>query len=339
MYYIILIIGLIFAYINGMHDGGTVIATAISSRLIPPSKAVVIAGLANMTGALVMGTAVVKTIFSGIIDISSVDLNDASICYIFVLSSFIATIAWNFFTWNISLPSSASHSMIGAMIGSGIAAYGISSVMWRSVMYKVILAMIISPVLGFIISLLFYSLMNKTLKKATVALNPLVSVLHYISSFFLALSYGGNDSQKVAGLILIAVFAGKTSSFHVPYWLMISVGICLSAGTITGGFNMIRTVGFDITKIDIHNSCASQMSTVIVLLISNFTGLPISATQVVSASVMGVGTANTPKAVNWTIAKKTLVAWLVTIPASAATGFVIFNMITIILQIIQEALV
>ena len=334
MLYVVIAIGFIFAYINGMHDGGTVIATAISSRLISPKKAVVIAGFANMLGSLIMGTAVSETIFSGIIDIRSIGQQDQNACYAFVLSSFLATIAWNYFTWRVKLPSSASHSMIGAMIGCGLIAYGIESVMWRTIIFKVILAMFLSPVLGFLIGFLLYRIIKRIMLNATTAWTPAVLALHCISSFFLALSYGGNDSQKVAGLICIAVLFGDGRGYHMPITIMISVGVCLSVGTATGGYNMIKTVGFGITKVNMHNSCASQVSTVIILIVSNLTGLPISATQVVSASIMGVGTADTPKAVNWSVTKRTALAWLITIPASAATGAAIFKCLSLLVQLI-----
>lgn len=330
MFYFMIAIGLIFAYINGMHDGGTIVATTISSRLIPPAKAVFIAGLANLLGALALGTAVAYTISENIIDITSVLAGSSDQCYTFVAASFAGSMVWNILTWIIKLPSSASHSMIGSMIGSGIAAYGAGYILWNSIFVKVILAMLISPLLGFIFGYLFLKLQNTLLKSATIVWQPRIRILHKLSSFFLAFSYGSNDAQKVMGLIAIGLAGYFSAGIEIPFWLIVSCSAALAIGTITGGYNMIKTVGMEICKIDIHNSFASQTATISVMTLANLTGLPISATQVITSSVMGVGSGNTPKSVNWTVTKKILLAWLITIPASAATGGLVFLLLHLI---------
>lgn len=324
MFYFMIGIGLIFAYINGMHDGGTVVATTISSRLISPAKAVFIAGIANFLGAIALGTAVAYTISENIIDISPVLSGKPDTCYTFVAAAFVGSMVWNVFTWVVKLPSSASHSMIGSMIGSGIAAYGFAYIEWYAIFIKVILAMLISPLVGFLFGYLFLRLQNRLLKNATIVWNKRIMFLHKLSSFFLAFSYGSNDSQKVMGLISIGLAGFYSADIEIPLWLIFVCSAALATGTITGGYNMIKTVGMDICKIDIHNSFASQMATIFVVTVANLTGLPISATQVITSSVMGVGTSNTPKSVNWGITKKIILAWLITIPASAAIGAGVF---------------
>lgn len=324
MFYYMILIGLAFGYINGMHDGGTVVATTISSRLLPPSKTVYLAGCANFLGAVTLGTAVAYTISKNIIDIRPVLSGSDSICYIFVAAAFTGSIAWNLITWIAKLPSSASHSMIGAMIGSGICAYGASSVKWTLIMLKVIGAMFLSPLLGFLAGYLVLRLLELLLKNATIVWSRRIQILHKASSFFLAFCYGSNDAQKVMGLIAIGLAAFCNSAIEIPIWLVLSASAALALGTITGGYNMIKTVGVDICKIDIENSFSSQMATILVVTLANITGLPISATQVVTASVMGVGASDTPKAVNWGVAKKILLAWVVTIPVSAAIGGILF---------------
>ena len=330
MFYFMIAIGLIFAYINGMHDGGTIVATTISSRLIPPAKAVFIAGLANLLGALALGTAVAYTISENIIDITPVLAGSSDQCYTFVAASFAGSMVWNILTWIIKLPSSASHSMIGSMIGSGIAAYGAGYILWNSIFVKVILAMHISPLLGFIFGYLFLKLQNTLLKSATIVWQPRIRILHKLSSFFLAFSYGSNDAQKVMGLIAIGLAGYFSAGIEITFWLIVSCSAALAIGTITGGYNMIKTVGMEICKIDIHNSFASQIATISVMTLANLTGLPISATQVITSSVMGVGSGNTPKSVNLTVTKKILLAWLITIPASAATGGLVFLLLHLI---------
>lgn len=324
MFYFMIVIGLSFAYINGMHDGGTVVATTISSRLIPPAKAVFIAGLANLLGALCLGTAVAYTISENIIDITPVLAGSKEQCYTFVAASFVGSMVWNMLTWVIKLPSSASHSMIGSMIGSGMLAYGMGYIEWNAIFVKVILAMLFSPLLGFFFGYLFLKLQNALLKNATIVWNRRIRLLHKLSSFFLAFSYGSNDSQKVMGLVAIGLAGHYAAEIEIPFWLILSCSLALAIGTITGGYNMIKTVGMEICKIDMHNSFASQIATISVMTLANLTGLPISATQVITSSVMGVGSSNTPKSVNWTVTKKILLAWLITIPASAAVGALCF---------------
>ncbi|WP_338547940.1 inorganic phosphate transporter [Emergencia sp. JLR.KK010] len=320
MFYYMIIIGLAFGYMNGMHDGGTVVATTISSRLLTPTKAVCVAGIANFLGAIALGTAVAYTISENIIDIRPILSGSKSLCYAFVAAAFTGSMIWNVLTWVLKLPSSASHSMIGAMIGSGICAYGLPYIQWNSIMLKVIAAMLLSPVLGFAAGYLFLRLLSRLLRNGTIVWNHRIQLLHKGSSFFLAFCYGSNDAQKVMGLIAIGIAAFHHTDVVISLWLIVSASCALAIGTMTGGYNMIKTVGMDICKIDMQNSFSSQLSTIFVVMLANVTGLPISATQVVTSSVMGVGASNTPKSVNWTITKKILLAWLITIPVSALIG-------------------
>lgn len=332
MFYYMIIIGLAFGYINGMHDGGTVVATTISSRLLSPPKAVCVAGVANFLGAVALGTAVAYTISENIIDIRPVLAGQKDLCYTFVAAAFTGSLIWNILTWILKLPSSASHSMIGAMIGSGACAYGLAYIQWSSIMIKVIAAMLVSPLLGFTAGYLFLRLLEWLLRNGTIVWSRRIQLLHKASSFFLAFCYGSNDAQKVMGLIAIGLAGFHSADISIPLWLILAASAALAAGTMTGGYNMIKTVGMDICKIDIQNSFASQLSTIFVVMLANVTGLPISATQVVTSSVMGVGASNTPKSVNWTVTKKILLAWIVTIPASAAIGAAVFFGFHMILQ-------
>ena len=330
MFYYMIIIGLVFGYINGMHDGGTVVATTISSRLLSPAKAVCVAGIANFLGASALGTAVAYTISTNIIDIRPVLSGPQSLCCAFVAAAFTGSLFWNLLTWVLKLPSSASHSMIGAMIGSGICAYGPVYIQWHSIMIKVIAAMLFSPLLGFAAGYLFLRLLEYLLRNGTIVWNRRIQLLHKGSSFLLAFCYGSNDAQKVMGLVAIGLAGFYSTDIQVPLWLLLAASAALAVGTMTGGYNMIKTVGMDICKIDIQNSFASQMSTIFVVMLANVTGLPISATQVVTSSVMGVGASNTPKSVNWAVTKKILLAWLVTIPASALIGGAVFYILRLL---------
>lgn len=325
MIYIVVVLGLCFAYINGMHDGGAVVATAISSRVFTPRKAVLMAGTANFIGAVLLGEEVARTIFCDVISVTAVTEESQLICYEFVIAAFAGSMIWNMATWFLRLPSSASHSMIGAMIGAGISAYGYAAIEWLPVFLKVILAMVISPIAGFLAGLLLNDLFLRLLRNGTMVWNRRITLLHKLSNVFLALCYGSNDSQKVMGLISIGVLYGSSEAFHIPIWLLLATGGALALGTMTGGYNMIRTVGMNICRIDLRNSFTSQASVIFVMIVANVTGLPISATQVITSSVMGVGSSDTPRNVNWPVAKSILLSWGLTIPVSALVGYGVFT--------------
>ena len=327
MLYITILLGLAFAYMNGMHDGGTVIATTITSRIIKPHRAIQFAGTANFAGGVVMGTAVAYTISENIVDANPILNGSDSLAYLFVSMSFLCGILWNLLTWAVKLPSSASHALIGAMMGCGISAYGWECIQWNHIMVKVILAMLISPMVGFSAGYVFYRLEKNLLEKATVAVSRTIIVLHKLNSFFLAFTYGSNDAQKVMGLAAIGLAPVMGHKVIIPVWLIVASAAMLALGTVTGGYNMVKTVGLDICRINMKNSFASQLASNFVITFANLTGLPISATQVVTSSVMGVGSGNTPRSVNWEVTKKIVFAWIITIPATMFLGYVTVQMV------------
>ena len=331
MYILMLLAGLSFAYMSGMHDGGTVVATTISSRLETPRKAVIVAGIANFFGALLLGTTVARTISEDIIDMEKGLSGDRNILMLFIASSFFGSILWNVVTWIIKLPSSSSHGLIGSMIGCGIAAYGIVSVKWLSILVKVVLAMFMSPLLGFVMGYLVLRLQYILLRNGTMVWEERIKIMHKASSFLLSFCYGSNDAQKVMGLLAIGLAGIYGTDIEFPLWLITCSGGMLAIGTLTGGYNMIKTVGMNICKINVDNSFASQMATILVLTAANITGLPISTIQVITSSVMGVGTGDTPKSVNWTVIYKILGAWFITIPAAAVMGYVVFEVLQLVI--------
>jgi len=331
MIYLIVIAGLITAYINGKHDGGTIAATTITARLASPRRALVISGLSNFCGALLLGTTVAMTIAGGMVDSEAVLSGDRQSACLFVLSAFAGSMVWNVITWIAGLPSSASHSMIGSMIGCVMIGYGADLVNWNNVFIKVILAMLISPVIGFIIGYILIKIQNHLLRNATMVWGKRIRAMELISTVLLALSYGSNDSQKVMGLTAIGIAAATATDISVPWWLVASCGGALALGTISGGRNMIRSVGKEIVRVDMDKAFASQLSSIIVVEFSNIAGLPISSTQVITGSIMGVGTENTPRSVNWTITGKIIAAWIITLPAAAFMGAMIYKLLTLII--------
>lgn len=328
MIYLIITIGSITAFINGMHDGGTIVATSITARIITPKQAAVISGLSNFTGAILLGTTVAYTIATGMVNTDTLLASGKmNVCF-FVLSAFIGSIIWNIFTWIASLPSSASHSMIGAMIGCGIAGYGLDFVSWDTFFVKVILAMLVSPIMGFVSGFLFIMIQNHLLRNATMIWDKRIHVLEILATVLLALSHGSNDSQKVIGLMAIGVAGCYGAKIEMPLWLILICAGSLAIGTMCGGYNMIRAVGKNIITVDSDKAFASQLSSILVVEFANLTGLPVSSTQIITGAVMGVGTENTPKSVNWNVAGKIAISWITTIPASALVGALILKLLS-----------
>ena len=327
MLYLVWAIGLATAYINGMHDGGTIVATTVTARILPPRKAVILCGTASFLGALLLGEAVAKTMAYQLVDTASVlSGGTAADAGRFLISIFIGSMIWNMVTWFLKLPSSASHCLIGSMVGCTIAAIGVSGVYWNAIGVKVILAMFISPLVGFVLGYLLLLIQNKLLARATMAWKPWIRRLELGSTVLLALSYGSNEAQKIAGLLFLAEVTlpalpgpGFLSSLPV-----ILAGAALAAGTMTGGYNMMSTVGRRIVKINMDRALSSQLASVMVVEFANVTGLPISCTQVVTGSVMGVGTEDRPRSVNWGITLRILASWILTLPAAALCGSAVY---------------
>lgn len=332
------IIGLATAYVNGMHDGGTIVATTVTSRIMKPRSAILLAGLACLLGFVLLGSAVQTTMVSGIVNSGAILAGGGKQAALFAVSAFLGSMVWNLITWAGRLPSSASHSLIGSMIGCSMAVCGMDSVIWSSVMLRVVAAMILSPLTGFALGFLLLKLQNRILRRGTIVWTQRVRALDIVSTFLLALSYGSNEAQKVAGVICLGALASgggsPSDSLTLPYLPVSGItslcGLALAIGAMTGGFNMMRTVGRDIVKINTDRAFVSQLSSILVVEIANTAGLPISSTQVITGSVMGVGTEDRPRSMNWEILYKILAAWILTLPAAGLTGAVVIRLMILI---------
>jgi PiT family inorganic phosphate transporter len=337
MFYVILAAGLITAYINGMHDGGTVVATTVTSRILSPRKAVILAGCANFLGALLLGSAVAATVANGLGNTSLIISGGAQKAAFFVLAVFIGSMGWNILTWILRMPSSASHSLLGALIGGIIAAVGVDAVYWQAFLVKVVLAMFLSPVLGLIVAIALRKLESRLLSHASVAWTSRLHRLDLAATVLLSLCYGSNDSQKIAGVLTIAVWGGAAgirgasvsnytgSEGFVPLWIIALCAAALSVGTMTGGYNMIRTVGRGIGSIHTDEAVVSQLAALLVVEGSNMGGIPISSTQVITGTVMGAEKG--PRRVNWNVAGKIGIAWILTLPAAGLSGWAVYQLL------------
>ena len=303
---VVLTIG--FDFINGFHDAANAIATVVSTRVMRPAHAVLYGAALNFIGAL-MGTEVAATIGKGLVNAANITIQT-------VICTVTAAIVWNLITWYKGLPTSSSHALIGSLLGATFFSAGNDSIIWPKVMEKVVGPMVTSPILG--VTLGFIIMLGLTWAVHKVALgkiNKIFSKLQILSAGFMALNHGHNDAQKSMGIIALALMLTYPSDdFHVPTWVVLSCAIAMGIGTMTGGWRIIRTLGTKMIKLQpIHGFAAETTASLIIYGASHF-GIPVSTTQVISTSIMGVGATKRLSAVRWGIVGNIVWAWVLTIP-------------------------
>lgn len=320
---LIVVLALVFDYINGFHDTANAIATVVSTRVLSPKLAVLMAAILNFTGAL-MGTAVAKTIGSGI-----VNLDVIKGCQGLVLAALTGAIIWNLITWSLGLPSSSSHALIGGLIGAAIAYRGIITLNFKSIYEKVLIPLVVSPLAGFIGGFLFMLFLLWVFGRLHPAvIKKIFGKLQIFSSAFMALSHGSNDAQKSMGIITLALYIFHyIPSITVPLWVMLSCAFAMAIGTATGGWRIIKTMGHKIFKLETIHGFAAETSAAMVIHFAAVFGAPVSTTHVISSSILGVGATKRLNAVKWGIAGNIIVAWILTIPASALIAAVVFKIV------------
>ncbi len=312
-------ITLVFAFINGF-DGGSVIATLVCSRAMRPRRALFLAVLAEFIGPLILGTAVARTMASSILNPELIGQLGAHNAYLMVIAAVGAAIVWSMFTWLLRLPSSSSHALIGGLIGAGLIFMGNSGVQVSALIKRVVLPLFASPFIGFVVGFVIFSIIRGFFSHAHRGVGHLFVMMQKPCMFFLAATHGSNDAQKSMGviaLVLAAGCSGANTNFFVPLWVIISCAAAIALGLSVGGWRIAKTVGFGICRMEPVHSFASQVSTASVVLVASLTGGPVSTAQVMSSSVMGVGTARRMSAVRWSVAFNIGYAWMLTIPISA----------------------
>ncbi|MBM3208485.1 MAG: inorganic phosphate transporter [Chlamydiae bacterium] len=308
---LIVVFGLLFDYTNGFHDAANVVSTVIATKVLKPLSAIVLACVLNTIGATNV-SAVAQTITSGLVD-------SLAISQITVLAALLGAIAWNFITWYFGIPSSSSYALVGGLIGATWQSVGPSEVIWKGVIFKVGIPMLLSPVIGYCMGLLLMKTLQKILeKKRKENYLKLFGNFQIGSASIVALAHGLNDAQKSMGIITLGLFASNMIiSTTVPFWVVMSCAIVMGLGTASGGVRIIKTVGFSITKLETVQGFAAEMSASVVILIASCLGMPVSSTHMIVGSVTGVGAANGIKSVRWEVMKKMAYAWIFTIPLSA----------------------
>ncbi|NWG04090.1 MAG: inorganic phosphate transporter [Syntrophaceae bacterium] len=328
---VIISLALFFDFSNGFHDAANVVATIIITRALSPRKALILASICEFIGPFLFGTAVAHMIGENIIDLSAFDPGALDISVLLIIAALIGAILWNLITWFFGLPSSSSHALIGGMVGAVLVAYGPDKILWKGLIF-VIGSLVISPLLGLLVGWLFLRITFRLTRDATPKINYFFNRMQIPASIALALSHGANDAQKSMGLIALSlVILGFSASFHVPWWVVASCATAIALGTASGGWKIIKTMGSKIYRLrSVHAFCA-QTSSAAVILGAALAGGPVSTTHVVSSSIMGVGVGQRIKAVRWGVAKNIILAWFITIPASAVMAGISFYLIQKIL--------
>ncbi len=312
---IVIVLALSFDFINGFHDTANSIATTVSTRVLTPTMAILMAATFNFAGALA-SEKVAKTISKGLID--------GNLEQYVIMAALLAAIIWNLITWFIGIPSSSSHALIGGLIGSSIVyAMSFKKVLWDGVLHKIIIPLFSSPLIGFVFGFALMWLLYRILSPFSHRMvNGWFSKIQIFSAILMSFAHGKNDAQKSMGIITLAlVSAGfMTKDDAIPLWVKLSCAIAMAIGTSVGGWKIIKTMGTSITKLEPIGGFAAQTAAAIVIEVASEIGAPISTTQVISTAIMGVGSAKRFSAVKWIIAKSILWAWVVTIPITALLG-------------------
>ncbi|RQW78228.1 MAG: inorganic phosphate transporter [Geobacter sp.] len=321
MLVLVIAAALLFDYINGFHDTANAIATCVSTRAMSIRSAILMAAGLNFVGAMI-STKVAATIGKGIVDANN-------ITQMVVLAGITGAIIWDLITWYYGLPSSSSHAIIGGIMGAVIAHAGVAALHWKG-LEKIILALVLSPVLGTGLGFIFmFAIMRAFQNRPPHALNKAFRRLQIASAAVMAFSHGTADAQKSMGVITMALVSyGALTSFEVPAWVMIACATAMALGTAAGGWRIIKTVGRDFVKLQpVHGFCVETASAGVILGASAF-GMPTSTTHVITSSILGVGLSKRMSAVNWGIALRIVWAWVLTIPASAVMAYLTYMVLS-----------
>jgi PiT family inorganic phosphate transporter len=320
-----IVIALLFDFLNGFHDAANSIATIVSTRVLKPHLAVLWAAFFNFIAFLFFGLHVAGTIGVGLIDPSVVNVN-------MVLAALLGAIFWNLFTWYFGIPSSSSHALIGGLLGAAIAKAGFAPLKWAGIS-KVLIAIMISPLLGMIISILLMLAISHLFFRATPhKVDGWFRKLQFISAAFISLGHGGNDAQKTMGIIAILLFsAGMLGDhFFVPIWVIVSCNFVIALGTFFGGWRIVKTMGMKITKLKPVSGFCAESASAMTLFIATGLGVPVSTTHTITGAIIGVGSLNGAGAVRWGVARNIVWAWILTIPAagivSAGAWYLVRNL-------------
>ncbi len=323
---VIIIVALIFDYINGFHDAANSIATVVSTRVLSPGLAVLWAAFFNFAAAAIVGTAVARTVGSGMVDL-------AVVTEAVILGGLTGAIVWNLITWYYALPTSSSHALFGGYAGAAVAKAG-----WVAVIVsgwtKTLIFIVVAPLIGLIVGLVITNAIHWICRDSTpTRVDAWFRRLQLVSAAAYSLMHGANDAQKTMGIIAGALFTGGyITTFYVPFWVEIAAYSAISLGTLSGGWRIIKTMGSKITKLQPMGGFAAETGAAVAIGTATLMGVGISTTHTITGAIVGVGATRRLSAVRWGIARQIVWAWLLTIPASATIGALSYFAISIFLQ-------
>ncbi|RIX44611.1 MAG: inorganic phosphate transporter [Rhodocyclales bacterium GT-UBC] len=326
---------LVFDYTNGFHDAANIVATVIASRAMTPAQAVIIVGFFEFLGPLLGGTSVANTIgkFVALDDIAPV------LSLSILLCGLIGAIVWNLATWYFGIPSSSSHALVGGLIGAVTVAVGSEHVVWGVTelanghltgIVKVLAALLLSPLIGFWAGYLIHRLLTVALLAAKPAANSRLRAAQFLTAAGLAFSHGANDAQKSMGILtLVLLLGGFIDRFEVPFWVMLACASSITLGIMSGGWRIVRTLGFAIYRVRPIHALGSQLTSATVIMAASAVGAPVSTTHVVATSIMGIGASERPRAVRWAKAKDIALTWIITIPGAALVAIQTYALVNL----------
>jgi inorganic phosphate transporter, PiT family len=321
----VIVFAVIFDFINGFHDTANAIATAVSTRVLSPRNAIIMSTVLNLLGAI-SGTAVAKTVGAGLV-------HSGSVTQLTVLSALLAAIIWDLITWYFGLPTSSSHAVLSSLVGAAIATSGTGVVISKGV-YKILLGLVISPLVGFILGgFIMFCLARFFCNQSTSLVNNIFSRFQIVSAAYMAFSHGNNDAQKTMGIITMALVSYyHLTAFDIPSWVILTCAVAMASGTAVGGWRIIKTLGTKLAQLRPINGFAAETAAATVIELASRIGMPLSTTHVISSSIMGVIASKRISAVRWTVGGNIIAAWVITIPACATLAWVICKVLALVVS-------
>jgi len=322
----LILLALLFDFLNGFHDSANSIATIVSTRVLKPQWAVLWAAFFNFIAFLFFSVRVGTTIGTGIVEVQVID------SYV-IFSALLAAICWNILTWYYGIPSSSSHALIGGLIGSVIAKSSIHFVNFQGLL-KVLASIVVSPILGVTLGALlmlsaFWLFYKSTCHKA----NKIFKKLQLLSSALISLGHGGNDAQKTMGIIAALLYTEHLigPKFYIPLWIVLLCNFVMALGTLFGGWRIIRTMGMRVTKLSSAHGFCAETAAAFSLFLATYLGIPVSTTHTITGAIVGVGSLQNVSAVRWGVAQRIVWAWIITIPATILLASFIWKVVAFFL--------
>jgi PiT family inorganic phosphate transporter len=318
-------VALLFDFLNGLHDAANSIATIVSTRVLRPQYAVLWAAFFNFVAFMVFGLHVANTIGTGIIEPEVINAQ-------VIFSALVGAIVWNLVTWALGIPSSSSHALIGGLLGGGVAKAGVSAVVWSG-LSKTLLAIVVSPLIGFVLALVLVAIVSwASVRSTPFAVDRAFRILQYFSASLYSLGHGGNDAQKTMGIIAVLLYSQGYlgSEFSIPFWVVLACQSAMALGTLLGGWRIVRTMGLRITRLTPMQGFCAETGGAATLFAATFLGVPVSTTHTSTGAIVGVGAARRVSAVRWNVASSIVYAWVITVPAAALVAAVTYWIVALL---------